>query len=88
MRGSRRSTLSLLQLLHLYVRARMSIPRIAEELGRSKTTIRNHLTRKTKTGQLVWQTYEKFVREGVKLDLEKLIGVSSVEISRDISDQD
>lgn len=63
-------------------RARMSIPKIAEELGRSEATIRNHLTKKTKAGQLVWQTYEKFVKEGVKLDVERLFGGPSAEVAQ------
>ncbi|MEM4576558.1 MAG: helix-turn-helix domain-containing protein [Candidatus Nezhaarchaeales archaeon] len=63
-------------------KAHMSIPQIAEELGRSEATIRNHLSRKTKAGQLVWQTYERFVREGVKLDIENLVGHSLTETSR------
>lgn len=48
-------------------KAKMSIPQIAEELGRSEATIRNHLQGKTKAGQLVRETYERFVREGVKI---------------------
>jgi predicted transcriptional regulator len=31
----------------------MTVPQIAEELGKSEATIRNHLTKKTKAGQLV-----------------------------------
>ncbi|NOZ31100.1 MAG: transcriptional regulator [Crenarchaeota archaeon] len=34
------------------------ISRIAEELGRSEATIRNHLQGKTKAGQLVRETYD------------------------------
>jgi len=34
------------------------ISKIAEELGRSETTIRNHLQGKTKAGKLVRETYE------------------------------
>jgi len=63
-------------------RAHMTVSRIAEELGRSEATIRNHLTKKTKAGQLVWQTYERFVREGVKIDLESLLGRGTAELSR------
>ena len=40
----------------------MPIPRIAEELGRSEGTIRNHLNRKTEAGKLVWETYEMLVK--------------------------
>ncbi len=45
------------------------ISKIAEELGRSETTIRNHLTGKTKAGQLVRETYEKLVRGELKIAL-------------------
>ncbi len=48
-------------------RAKMSIPQIAEELGRSEATIRNHLQGKTKAGQIVRETYERFLKEGVKI---------------------
>ncbi|RLF10984.1 MAG: transcriptional regulator [Thermoprotei archaeon] len=50
-------------------KARMSVSEIAEELGRTEATIRSHLTGKTKAGQLVQQTYEKFLREGVKIEM-------------------
>lgn len=50
-------------------RAKMTIPRIAEELGRTEATIRNHLAGKTKAGQLVRQTLQKFIKEGVKLEI-------------------
>ncbi|MEM5832182.1 MAG: helix-turn-helix domain-containing protein [Candidatus Aenigmatarchaeota archaeon] len=43
-------------------RAGITISKIAEELGRSEQTIRNHLTEKTEAGKLVKQTYESFVR--------------------------
>lgn len=63
-------------------RAHMTVSQIAEELGRSEATIRNHLTKKTKAGQLVWQTYEKFVKEGVKLDVESLLKLERPDVSR------
>jgi len=50
-------------------KAKMSIPQIAEELGRTEATIRNHLQGKTKAGQIVRETYERFLREGVKIQL-------------------
>ncbi|RLF16616.1 MAG: hypothetical protein DRJ97_00070 [Thermoprotei archaeon] len=50
-------------------KAGMSVSAIAEELGRTEATIRGHLTGKTKAGQLVQQTYERFVREGVKIEV-------------------
>lgn len=46
-------------------KAKMTITQIAEDIGRSEVTIRNHLTGKTKAGQLIRQTYERFLREGV-----------------------
>ncbi len=56
-------------------KAGMPIPKIAEEIGRTEATIRNHLSGKTKAGQLVLQTYQRFLKEGVKIevaDLEEL----------------
>jgi len=44
----------------------MSVSQIAEELGRTETTVRNHLQGKTKAGQIVRETYNKFLKEGVK----------------------
>jgi len=51
-------------------KAGMTISQIAEDLGRSEGTIRNHLKGKTKAGELVIETYNKFVREGVKIEIE------------------
>ncbi|MBS7657863.1 MAG: transcriptional regulator [Candidatus Bathyarchaeia archaeon] len=48
-------------------KAKMSISQIAEELGRSEATIKNHLAGKTKAGQLVKETYEKFASKGVEI---------------------
>lgn len=48
-------------------KAKMPMSQIAEELGRTEATIRNHLQGKTKAGQIVRETYEKLVREGVKI---------------------
>lgn len=43
------------------------VSRIAEELGRSESTIRNHLQGKTKAGKLVRETYEQLVRGKIKI---------------------
>ena len=43
------------------------VPRIADEIGRSETMIRNHLAGKTKAGKLVRETYEKLARGELKL---------------------
>ena len=48
-------------------KAKMSVSQIADELGRSEATIRNHLQGRTKAGQIVRETYERFVREGVSI---------------------
>lgn len=61
-------------------KAKMTIPRIAEELGRTEATIRNHLQGKTRAGQIVRETYEKIAREGITIMLPE--AVSSEEISR------
>ena len=50
-------------------KAGMSVSEIAEDLGRSESTIRNHLTGKTKAGKLVRETYDRFAREGVKIEI-------------------
>lgn len=54
-------------------KAKMTVRQIAEELGRTEATIRNHLQGKTKAGQIVRETYEKFLREGVKIELPSTI---------------
>jgi len=43
-------------------RAGYTVTKIAEELGRSESTIRNHLQGKTEAGKLVKETYEIIVR--------------------------
>ncbi len=50
-------------------RAGMPVDAIAEELGRSPTTIRHHLTGKTEAGKLVKETYEMLVKTGGKLQI-------------------
>ncbi len=47
-------------------KAGMTVPEIAEELGRTEATIRKHLKGETKAGQLVRETYEQ-IKAG-KLD--------------------
>ena len=48
-------------------KAGYTIPQIAEELGRSENTIRNHLKGKTKAGKLVLETYEMLAKGELKL---------------------
>jgi probable regulatory domain-containing protein len=53
-------------------RAKMPVSQIAEELGRTEATIRSHLSGRTKAGKLVRETYERFVREGVKIEVPEI----------------
>ena len=53
-------------------KAGMAVPRIAEELGRTEATVREHMAGKTKAGKLVLETYEWLVKnqgrfEGIPL---------------------
>ncbi|MEB3774210.1 MAG: transcriptional regulator [Desulfurococcales archaeon] len=50
-------------------KAGYTISRIAEELGRTETTIRNHLQGKTKAGKLVRETYDMLKTGKLKLAL-------------------
>ncbi len=43
------------------------ISRIADEIGRSETMVRAHLSGKTKAGKLVLKTYEKLLRGQLKI---------------------
>ncbi|MGC8947926.1 MAG: transcriptional regulator [Thermoprotei archaeon] len=45
-------------------RGGLSISKIAEELGRTETTIRNHLAGKTEAGKIIRETYEKLLKSG------------------------
>jgi len=64
-------------------KAGMNVSQIAEELGRSEGTIRNHLQAKTKAGKLIQETYQKFLREGVRIEIpEAVTKLASPEIER------
>lgn len=60
-------------------KAKMPISKIAEELGRTEATIRNHLQGKTKAGQIIKETYEKLAREGVKIPLPELAPAEEIQ---------
>jgi len=63
-------------------KAGMPVSEIAEDLGRSESTIRNHLTGKTKAGKLVRETYERFAREGVKIEI-----LEAEKLSRELEEE-
>ena len=60
-------------------RAGYTLARIAEELGRSETTIRNHLAGKTEAGKIVKETYEELVRSKGELKLESPLEIGGCE---------
>ncbi|MCS7369149.1 MAG: winged helix-turn-helix transcriptional regulator [archaeon GBS-70-058] len=66
-------------------KAKMTIRQIAEELGISEATVRSHLTGKTKAGQLVRETYEKFLKEGVTMKSLEIL-LSKDEINNKINE--
>lgn len=49
-------------------RAGLPVAKIAEELGRTESTIRNHLSGRTEAGKIVKETYERMLK-GEKLEL-------------------
>jgi len=51
-------------------RAGYSVRQIAEEVGRTEATIRNHLQGKTEAGRLVKETYEMLVKAGGRLEIK------------------
>ncbi len=55
-------------------RAGMTAQQIADDLGRTEATIRRHLTGKTEAGKLVMETFERFAREGVRIELPEMLG--------------
>lgn len=66
-------------------RGGISISRIAEELGRTETTIRNHLSGKTEAGKIVRETYEKLLKSG-KLELQLPIAFQQEDLRKRIEE--
>ncbi|ABM81055.1 transcriptional regulator [Hyperthermus butylicus] len=65
-------------------KAGYSISQIAEELGRSETTIRAHLQGKTKAGKIVRETYEKLVRGEPTISLPFAVAEEGDECRREL----
>ena len=55
-------------------KAKMPIGQIADELGRTEATIRNHITGRTEAGKLILKTYQEFAQKGVKLEVTPIAG--------------
>jgi len=53
-------------------KAKMPVSTIADELGRTEATVRNHLQGRTKAGQIVRETYEQFVKTGINIPLPEI----------------
>jgi probable regulatory domain-containing protein len=68
-------------------RAKMSVSQIAEDIGRSEATVRNHLTGKTRAGQLIRQTLERFAKEGVKIELPSVSTKELDELKKQLEDE-
>ncbi len=51
-------------------RAGYPVWKIAEEVGRTEGTVRNHLQGKTEAGRLVKETYEMLVKSGGQLEIK------------------
>jgi len=60
-------------------KAGYTISRIAEELGRTEATIRNHLQGKTKAGALVLETYRMLARGKLRIAVPASTGLASKE---------
>ena len=59
-------------------KAGMTVSEIADDLGRSQATIRRHLQKKTEAAKLIFETYERFAKEGVKVEVP-LLGAEETE---------
>lgn len=68
-------------------RAKMTVSQIAEDIGRSEVTIRNHITGKTKAGQLVRQTLERFAKEGVNIGLPSISTKELDELKKQLEEE-
>ena len=53
-------------------KAGMTIEQIADDIGRSETTIRNHLEGKTEAGKIIQKVYEKLVKNRGVLEIRMI----------------
>lgn len=68
-------------------RAKMTVSQIAEDIGRSEATVRNHLAGKTRAGQLIRQTLERFAKEGVKIDLPSISAKELEDLKKQLEEE-
>lgn len=54
-------------------KAGMTAAAIADDIGRTEATIRRHLSGKSEAGKLVLETYNRFIKEGVKIELPEFL---------------
>ena len=54
-------------------KAGMTVAAIADDIGRTEATIRRHLSGKSEAGKLVLETYNRFIKEGVKIELPEFL---------------
>jgi len=68
-------------------RAGMRAEQIADDLGRTEATIRRHLSGKTEAGKLVQETFERFSREGVKIEFPSALSEELESFKRELSEE-
>lgn len=68
-------------------RAGMTAEQIAEDLGRTEATIRRHLSGKTEAGRLVQETFEKFSREGVRIEFPSALSEEIKTFRRELEEE-
>jgi len=70
-------------------RAGIPVSQIADELGRTEATIRKHLSEKSEAGKLVKETFNRFAREGVRIELPtELVGEDIEDLKRKLVERD
>jgi len=70
-------------------RAGIPVSQIADELGRTEATIRKHLSEKSEAGKLVKETFNRFAREGVRIELPtELVGGDIEDLKRKLVEKD
>ena len=70
-------------------RAGIPVSQIADELGRTEATIRKHLSEKSEAGKLVKETFNRFAREGVRIELPtELVGKDIEDLKKKLAERE